>query len=381
MGYIPTMPYARIVPAVILGLLFPLSCLGQPLAPAQGPAPAAPAPVPEGPTIAENILDASTIKVRLMTQIAASIDQKVDMLNQQFKLEGKYYKDFSKPNDFKVRLQLQLVGLGDTGSTMLQVSDGKVLWDFQKVLKMQIYRKKEILPIMTKLNNSGLDIFFQSLVISNLGFGGPEAMMTGLRKAVRFTENSEEKLDGVDVYVLTGTWVDRSKLVGPNDRPLPPNAPLPPYVPSTVKIYIGKENGWPYKIVMVGKNATEVPQDTRATDPVTGRPVGIKKAPPKVDPTDITLLYKLLPLTELKPGLFVFEPPADVPASSVKDETEEFLAQLDLLIQSETARKKAEAAKGADEAIPNVKPIQVGPPQPDAGGVDSFPTPPKTSPK
>jgi len=42
------------------------------------------------------------------------------MLNQKFSLEGHYYKD----TDHRVRLQLKLKGLGDTGSTMLQVSAG-----------------------------------------------------------------------------------------------------------------------------------------------------------------------------------------------------------------------------------------------------------------
>ena len=71
------------------------------------------------------------------------------MLNQKFKLEGNYYKD----TGHRIRLQLKLVGLGDTSSTMLQVCDGKVLWDFQKVLGMQSYRKREITPILKKLED------------------------------------------------------------------------------------------------------------------------------------------------------------------------------------------------------------------------------------
>jgi hypothetical protein len=290
------------------------------------------------------------------------------MLNQKFKLEGSYYKDFT--NGFKVRLELKLVGLGDTGSRMIQVGDGKVLWDLQEVLKTRIYRKKDIVPIMKKLDESNLDPFLKSLVIANLGFGGPEAMMSGLRKAVRFDQIDSDKLDGVDVWVIGGTWVDRSKLLGMNERQLPPTAPLPPYVPSSVRIFVGKENGWPYKIVMVGSKPSMIVEDARAIDPMSGRPVGVKKAPPKVDPTQITLLYKLLPTTEINPRLFFFDKPDNVPATSVKDETEEFMAQLDLLIQNDTANKKTAAAKAAEEPVFKTDPLKVGAPQSDS---DSFP--------
>ncbi len=382
MGYIPTMPYARIIPVVVAGLLFPLYCQGQESGPAStSPTAIAPPPAPVVRTMADNALDAAIVKVHLMTQIAASVEQKVDMLNQKFQIEGNYFKDFTK--GLKVRLQLKLVGLGESGSTMLQVCDGKTLWDFQKVLKMQIYRKKEILPIMKELDESSLDEFYKSLVISNLGFGGPESLMNGLKKAVKFDQFSEEKLDGRDVYVVGGTWIDRSKLLGANDRGLPATSPLPPYVPTTVQLYVGKENGWPYKLVMTGITPVKVVEEARAYDPVSGRPIGVKKAPPKVDPTKITLLYNLLPLTEIKPGLFEFEPPADVAVSNVKDETDDFLKQLRLLIQSENNRKKAEAAKTAagDEPLPKTKPLEIGSPQPDTGKFDTFPTPEKKSPK
>jgi hypothetical protein len=382
MGDIPTMPYIPFIPVVILGLLVNPYCQAQDAA---TPPPAISTPAPEEATLAERQLDAATIKIRLMKQIAASIVEENEILNQKFSLEGNYYKDFSNPAVFLVRLQLKLVGLGDTGSTMLQVCDGKVLWDFQKVLKMQVYRKKDILPILEKLNNSNLNIYLKSDVISSLGFGGPEAMMTGLRRAVKFDTVEPAVIDGVEVWDLSGNWIDRSKLLDMNGRQLPPNAPLPPYVPSSIHVFVAKESGWPYKIVMTGKRPPKLAVDTRAMDPISGRPVGVKREPPKVEPSKITLFYKLLPLSELNPGLFVFDTPADVSAASVRDETQDFLIDLDRVIQGENNRKKAEAAKAAEDPIINGK-LQVGSPT-DPGAPDTFtptptPTPtPKPSPK
>ena len=127
-----------------------------------------------------------------MERIAAKLDQDVDMLNQKFKLVGSYYKD----TEHRVRLQLKLVGLGDPGSDLLQVCDGKILWDYQKALGMQIYRKREILPILEKLKDPAIDANFQIEIINQLGFGGPEAMMTGLlERGQVLAQVSEDKID------------------------------------------------------------------------------------------------------------------------------------------------------------------------------------------
>ena len=374
MGYIPTMPSIRFIPTVVITCLVPLLALAQ--APAPAPAPAA---VIEPPTPAEQQLDLAIIKVRMMERIAAKVEQDVDMLNQKFKLEGNYYKD----TNYRVRLQLDLIGLGDTKSTMLQVCDGKVLWDYQKVLGMQSYRKREITPILKKLDDPNLDALFRGMIIANLGFGGPEAMLAGLRKAVKFDQVSEDKIDvggaSVEVFVLGGTWRDRANLLGPNDRPLSPTAPLPPYIPSNVRIFIGKADGWPYKILMKGNAPSLLQEDTRAIDPTSGRPVGQPRKPPKVDPSEITLTYKLLPASEISDALFFFSAPADMAATNVKDETEEFMAMLDQYIQIETNRKKAEAAKAEGEPLLKAPPIEVRP-DPGVGGLGTTPTPEPSAP-
>ena len=148
------------------------------LARAQAPDPSATPAAPELPTPAETVLDTATIKVRLMDRIAAKVVQNVDMLNQQFTLTGEYFKDFKsgasyKDTMYRVRLELNLDGLGNTKATMLQVCDGKILWDYQKVLASPSYRKREITPILERLDNPVVDPLFRGIVIANMGFGGP----------------------------------------------------------------------------------------------------------------------------------------------------------------------------------------------------------------
>ncbi len=352
MGYIPTMPYSRTLPALIFALILPLTGLAQD--PAQTPA--SPAPPTDSAAPAQHVLTETINRLRARPKIAAKIVEDVDMLNQKFRLEGNYYKDAG----LRVRFELSLKGLGDANSTMLQVCDGKTLWEFNKVLNMQSYRRREIVPILEKLKDPILDDAFRALVNTQLGFGGPEALLMGFRDKVKFDQFSVEAVDGVESFILGGTWKDRKGLMGMNDRPLPDTAPLPSYIPSNIRVFVDKVNLWPYRIEMIGNAPSMLQEDTRAIGP-DGRPVGVKKAAPKVDPSRVTLRYTLIPEDPADfAKQFTFQPPREA-ANQVEDDTEKFLTNLDQYIQMETNRKKAEAAKAESDQPLLKTPIEPGP--------------------
>jgi len=338
MGYIPIMPYSRIIPILAVAISLPLLAAAQ--EPAPQPTPAAAIPPNDSTKFCKNVLSSSIIRLRLRPRIAAKIVEDVDMLNQKFSLEGKYYKDAG----LRIRFELNLKGLGDANSTMLQVSDGKVLWEFNKVLNMQSYRRRDIVPILDRLKDPNLDDTFRMLIKTQLGFGGPEALLEGFMAKVAFDQFADEAVDGVQSYILGGTWVDRTGLMSLNDRPLAPTAPLPSYIPSNIRVFVDKETLWPYRIEMVGKAASMLQEDIRKIGP-DGRPEGLKKPAPKVDPSRITLRYTLLPEDPADfDKQFIWQPPREA-ASLVEDDTEKFLAQLDQFIQIQINQKKAEAAK------------------------------------
>ncbi len=362
------MPYSRSIPSLLVGLLVPLFALAQ----APAPPPAVVPPV-DSAGFAQNVLTDTLIKLRLRERIAAKIEQKVSMLNQEFGLEGAYYKD----TGHRVRLQLDLHGLGDAGSKMLQVCDGKVLWDFQKVLNMQNYRRRDLTPILKRLADPAIDDYFRNQVVTRLGLGGPEALLFGFQEKVKFDQFADEAVDGVPSYILGGTWKDRAGLMSQDARPLPPTSPLPPYVPSNIRVWIDKATSWPYRIEMIGNAPSLLQEEARAIGP-DGRPVGVKKAPPKVDPSRITMKYTLLPLTEINDALFVFSAPRD--STNLIDDTDQFMAGLDQFIQLEANRRKAEAAakNEGDQQPLKVDPIDVtnpGSPGGAASGLGTLPGP------
>ena len=361
MGDNPTMRANRPVAAMAITLILPFLAQGQVPVPDAAPAPTSPAP-PAQPSVsaadsaqlANNALVTTIIQLRLRQRIAARVEQVVDMLNQKFELKGSYYKDAGN----RVRLQLDFVGTGDDGSTMLQVCDGKILWEYQKVMGMKNYRKRDITAILKKLEDPNFDEEFRNQVMTQLGFGGPEALLTGFMTAIGFDQFSDEVVEGVPTFILGGKWKDRSGLFGPNDRPLPPTAPLPPYIPSNIRVFVDKAKLWPYRIEMIGV-APLLMDDTREIDPVTKRPIGVRRPQPKVDPTNITLRYTLLPDSEIKPDeQFVFTTPRD--ATNLVDETEGFLALLDQMSTYKQNEKKAkEAAEGASEATIKAPPLDL----------------------
>ena len=355
------MPYVkRLISAVLISCLAPLIALAQ--APAPPPVPATPATPPAAPPLL-NSSDGRTVSRRRHHQGPPhGADRRLDRAGcrhaQPEVQAGSAI--ITRTPAYRIRLQLKLEGLGDTGSTMLQVCDGKILWDYQKVLKMQQYRKKEITPILKKLEDPNLDAQFRGLVIANMGFGGPEAMLSGLRKVGQVRPDPRGKARGGWRHgrrgsALAGTWRDRTGLLDLNDRPLAPTAPVAPYVPSNVRVFIGKTNGWPYKIEMIGNAPTIAAPNSipgRSTPPPAGRSAS-RGSRPRSFPAKITLAYKAASRSRRSPTRSSSSPLRPTcPATSVKDETEEFPRPArPVYPDDETNRKKAEAAKAEGEAL------------------------------
>jgi len=362
--YSPIMPKYRIIPSFAV---LAASAVISGWALAQGPAPAIPAaptnaqePANEPPTEAEKIIDEAVKKVAALKSVSAAVRQKVEMLGQKFSVEGNYLKGPA----YRIRMDLSVKGLADSAGKMSQVCDGETLWDYRQVLEARLYFKVGKVPqIMEKLNAPELDAKIREQAIAQLGLVGPEVLLTGLRKSIKFDQKEEGTLDGKAVWVLHGTWKNREGILGPNQQPLPAMMPLPAYIPSVASLWIDKETGWPYKVFLQGKAPT-ILEDTRPRGP-DGKPYGRKMAVQKVEASKVELVYADVKLNpEVRPEEFAFEPPPD---ARVEDNTEALLNGLDQAIQVEAAKKKAEGeTKGDGEGqelnkaleVPKVEPAK-----------------------
>ncbi len=329
----PTMPKNQIFPALAVALVLPLWALAQ----VPPPSPAS-APVPEGPpTEAETLIDEAIKKLQALQSVSADMEEEVSMLGQQFRLKGRYLK---APNH-RVYLQLNLTGPGENDGSLLQVCDGTTLWEYMKVLDSPNYSKLLVQPVFEKLNNPDVDAALREQIINQLGFAGPDTLLSGLRKAIVFDQKEEGEFEGTPVWILRGRWKDRNALSSPGQPPLPPTGPLPPYVPSLATVWVGKENGWPYQLRLEGRalslmerGKTEAPPSDEAEDN---------------SPSSIRLTYSNVKINvDLGAENFAFTPP---PGVQVDDRTPGITTGLDNALNEQAALRKAQAAAEGDGSV------------------------------
>ncbi len=383
MPYIPTMPKNRIFSALGVALGIPVLGWAQatapeppaspspPAQPAAGapaqPAKAAAPAVPElPPTEVELYLDGVIKAVDALKTVSADITQKVDMLDQKFEIAGRYRKGL----DNRLYLFLKIHGLPDASGELLQVCDGQVLWDSQVILDSKSIRKIELAQILEKLKSPDLDDEIRTAVTTQLYLKGPDELLKGLRKSVRFDQKESATVDGKECWRIAGEWKSREGLYGPNQAPPAPTAPLPAFVPSLVVAYIGQQDNWPYKVELVGRTPSVV-IDNRRMGP-DGRPIGNLGTIQKVKPTNMVLVYSNVILnSDLSADEFHWKVPSGAP--QVVEGTKEILDALDSAIQLRAAKKKAEAAKSEDPLlkspidVPRVTDPLPAPVSPEAG--------------
>jgi outer membrane lipoprotein-sorting protein len=310
----------------------------------------------EPPTDAERVIDLAIKKLAALKSVAAELLEKIDMLNQKVSIKGRYLR----AEGTRVYLSLTVAGLPDTGGTTLQVCDGETLWDYEQLFESQVYRKLSIKPVLERLNSADLDPKLREQIFTQMGVSGPETLLVGLRRTLKFDQKEEGTLDGKAVWILRGTWRSRQGLLLPNASPAAATGVLPPYVPMDGTLYLGKDDGWPYKLVLLGRKPTGV-IDTRRRGP-DNRPIGSQRSIERIEPTRIELIYSDVKLNvPIRVEEFAFTAPS---TANPEDNTQAIINQLDQALQMEAARKKAESAKKEEPLLE--KSIEIPSPSPPA---------------
>ena len=178
------------------------------MTPPGGPA-AGPSLRPRSPPLRPS--DSSTAAIKKLAKlqsVTADLLQTIEMLNVKFTVNGRYLR---APKD-RVKLQLTVDGLADGSGTSLQVCDGETLWEYQQILDKQYYRKLSIKPILERLNSPDLDPRIKTLAITQMGLAGPELLLVGLRKTIKFDLKEEAELDGRKVVEIPRDLEKSSRL-------------------------------------------------------------------------------------------------------------------------------------------------------------------------
>ena len=217
----------------------------------------------------------------------------------------------------------------------------------------RIYRKLTIKPILERLNSPDLDPEIRNKATTQMGVAGPETLLVGLRKTLLFDQKEEATLDGKKVWRFHGTWKSRQGLAF-NSQPVNPIGPLPPYIPMDAVLYLGVEDGWPYQLELLGREASDL-ADVRKKGPdgkIVGSKASTREDPPHQDHDD--LFERQAERGDPSGRIRVSQPPAN---ASVADDTESLIKTLDRALEAAAQKKKTDAARKDGEFLD--KPIDV----------------------
>jgi hypothetical protein len=259
---------------------------------------------------AETLLDEAIVKIEALKQYRSDVRQVVEMLGYKFVAEGQY----AVGPDFHMLFELK-VQLSDTTGTLKEVCDGRVHWKHQQVLDTPQVVKIDLKKIREILDRPQFNKELRDQLVQRLGFSGVVPLMRGLRENQKFESFEEQTLGDVPVYVLDGHWREEAISQTAFRGQQLSLANLPPYIPNKTMIWIGREDGWPYRVRMESNKKVQG------------------------SATSLTIEFQDPQMSvELPESLFVFEPPSGL---RVEDQTDSIYQQLNSFMQQmqDTAAK------------------------------------------
>ncbi len=236
--------------------------------------------------------------------VSAKIVETVSILDHSFKAEGQYLQGNLDQNDHRVRLELKLK-VGDTQGTLLEVCDGTILWTRHEIAKEPTITRRNVQQILDAARQNGS--VPENVLVADMGLGGMPALLAALERALNFTGLKIDTLRERPVYVIQGSWKP-AYLARWQAPPAPGTAPapLPPYVPDLVRLYLDQETGFPIRVMYLKKIVDRELLKPMLTldfiDVVLDQPVDQTvfefKPPDRPPPIEVTPTY----LNQLAPG-------------------------------------------------------------------------------
>ena len=213
--------------------------------------------------------------IRSHDSISARLRQKIDVLGQQLVGTGQYLQQ-GRGEQQKIRLELK-IQVSDQTTSMQQVCDGTFLWLHQDLLDKTTLTRIDVRRVREAVfDRGGRRSRFEQI---QLALGGLPKLIEALDKAFEFRIVQQDRLDGVPVWVVRGTWrpeqlaatyPDPKSKKGEGQGEVRPVGKLPPHAPEVMVMLIGRDDLFPYRIEFRRRLATDdkTPERTDATVPL-----------------------------------------------------------------------------------------------------------------
>ena len=176
--------------------------------------------------------------------LKAHMTETVEFGPRRLKAEGTYLQG----PDHRLRIELE-VAIGKNKGTLLQISEGDVLWTVYDIGPTPRITRRDVNQILDAAKNDQA----KAAMSAELGLGGLSALLTAVEQSMQFQQPLTTKIDGRDFYVLEGTWkpaIANAFQQQANNVPNPSAEPrpLPAHVPELVRLYLDAETYFPYRI-------------------------------------------------------------------------------------------------------------------------------------
>ena len=267
------------------------------------------------PADPNRLLEQAILTLESRHSIEATIRYKADLFGHKPIGLGVYQELRAGSGlDHELRYRYELrTQVDDQPSSLVQVCDGRYLWTYcdlgggRSLSRIDVLRVREALENMSDISVSG-----------DLGdlseLEGLSKLLRGLHAAFEFSLVGQTRLAGqLAVWKLRGQW-RREKLAHalPNEQLAgePPDlTKLPGHLPDHVLLFLGKADGFPYRIQYRRRESERQP----AADAASDRSI-------------LTMEFFGVNLNaSIDPARFVYHPPGDLECS---DETAEYLKSL-----------------------------------------------------
>ncbi len=276
-----------------------------------------PAQPPTTPPICgQDLLEQAILALENRRSISAKIAHSIDLFGHKPVGSGIYLEERSD-RGLRLRLEVRIQLAGQTGS-LLHVCDGRYLWMYEKLGDRESLTRIDVQRVGQALEESG-SMGRLGTIGWWPGLGGLSKLLRGLHDAFDFPTVDQTRLGQppLPVWRLHGQWKPEklAELLPDQQKNLEKGKPvdlakLPPHLPDHVVLFLGKIDGFPYRI----EYRRQQPSETQAEDAPNDRAVVTIK------------LHEVALNASIHPTYFLYSP-GDLPIS---DGTGQFLKGLGL---------------------------------------------------
>jgi hypothetical protein len=175
--------------------------------------------------------------------VQANLLEQVLISDPPIRMTGRYLEQGRK-----TRLELQVRLKGDSQGSLLEVSDGDLLWSQTVFGDAKQVTLRDLKVIATALSDQpSLSTAGGPL---DLGLGGLSGLMSSLQRTMKFDQLREESKGDEHWMILQGKWKPDYAAQWKKK----PDDELPVYIPDGLRIYFDAETQFPRRLIYLKKH-------------------------------------------------------------------------------------------------------------------------------